>query len=305
MIEQLFANQVRLFEEDSSGSGSPAGNVAEPRLAAAAAGRQVISWEASTTPFRVPSVRSPIHEAWTVRTSFELSAQIVETLLLPHMSSQGAGVYTLDREGPEPTFCLQMETEDGDLIEFRGLAIGEIGISLANNQIGSVAVTWQALERITGNALEAVVTPSPAATPETLIGPGDAAVALKTGELSADTRDDVITCFGFDFFFSRPGLQVTNFGPDGTPTAHEKSPWRITGAIGGLWDGLADTAASGQISGAAGLLLGPDGADLDLRFAEATVYLDSEPIKQDEFREARYLLEIFGDATASLLEVRT
>ena len=104
---------------------------------------------------------------------------------------------------------------------------------------------------------------------------------------------------------TRPGLQITNFDPNGIPQAYNASPWRVTGSIGALWDVLADTAASGRVNGAAGLLLGQDGADLDLRFEEVTAYLDGETIKDDDFREARYLLEVFGDSSASLLELRT
>ena len=305
MIEQIFANSTRFFLEDAIGSGSPSGNVVEPRLVAAAAGRNVAAWEARTTPFRVPSVRQPIHNYWNVRTSLELSAELLETILTEHMTLISSGVYRLDRESPSPTFCLQVETEDGDLIDFRGLAMSDLSIKIANNQIGSVEITWLALQRLTGNALDAIVEVTPAATPAAAVGPGDVAIALVDGSLAADTRSDVVTTFGADFFLTRPGLQITNFDPNGIPQGYNGSPWRITGSISALWDSLADSAASDRISGAAGLLIGADGADLDLRFEEVSAYLDGETIKADDFREARYLIEVFGDSSASLLELRT
>lgn len=295
MTESLFATSTRFFAESTTGTGVPTGQVIELPLVGAAAARRVIAWETQLTPFRQPTVRAPLHAAFAVRTSHEANAWLISWLLTRHMT-EDAGTYYLDREAPEPTFCLQMETEDGDLVEFRGMALQELQVSVTGRRVVTVECTWAALSRAADVALRATTD----ANETTLVPSSTVEAALVAGSLQPDPADDAVPAYSAELFVRRPDLRQVNYQPDGQPDGHTRSPWRVVGELVGPWGSLADTAAQ-QLTGAIALLI--PGVTLVCRSVGA--YVTNEAIKADDFRDAAFLIESAGDSRGSLLELTT
>jgi hypothetical protein len=296
--ESLFATATRFFQETAAGNGTATGEVIELPLTGAAAARRVIAWEQQTTPFRLNNQRAPIHQVYELRTSHEVNLWLAAWLLERHMTLD-AGVYYLDREAPEPTFAMQLQSEDGDLIDFKGMALVELQISVSARRVVTMECTWSALSRGTGTALEAVT-----AVYETEMVPSTgAAVAIVEGLLAADSRTDVIDCHSAELFFSRKDLAAVNYEADGQPGAYNSGAWRVVGEAMVPASALTEVG-QGRIVGGWALLLGLDGADLDFRVNTATGYVVQDPIKADDFREQTILLEAAGDSRGSLIELR-
>lgn len=300
MTESLFANRTRLFVEDGIGTGIATGEVIEPPLVAAAAARRILAWDQRINAFRVPEPRTPLHQSYELALSFEVNPWLAGWILNRHMTSSG-GNWILDREAPEPTFSLQVETEGGDRIGFAGMAMIELLITFSSRSLVTIDTRWHAMSRDgTLGALEAVTN----TYETTLTEPNDIAVAVALGSLAADSRDDIISSYGGTVVISRQDLQLAQFDAGGQPAGYTRAPWRVIGDVD-LPDGALPETGRDGIQGAWAMLLGPDGQDIDLRASEASIWVEGETIKADDFRDAKALWEAHPEQNrGSILEMR-
>jgi hypothetical protein len=296
MTEQLFATETRFFAETSPGNATPSGDVIETPLSNALVSRVSPVVEDKTSPFRHKLGREPLIEFFSVQATLPGSPAILAFLLEPHLR----GGTELDWRSPLPTFALQVESEDGDLIQFAGLAVKDLQVSFVARGVATLNVTLFGFTRTTGIALEAVTAEIDS---EPLPGT-DAIVAVNTGALDpfawASNKVDARTAE----FYLRRDLEVAQYDADGVPSRHNAGPFRVFGEVVLPADAFTETATGSFVDGSAAFFLGPIGANLQLVLDDSVRWLSStDPVKADDFRDYRVLFEAEANASGSILSL--
>lgn len=291
--EQLFATSTRFFRETSPRSGSPTGDVVEPPFADGAVARTVFKFDQKTTPFRHKLERTPLHEAFQIRASFEVGPDFLAFLLEPHLR----GGTKLDHNSPDPTFALQIESEDGDRVAFVGLGLRELQISFVARGVVTLNVAFVGLDRQTlAGSLEATTLDLPA----NVLAGWQCDVVGKTGALVSRAADrlDARTAE----FFLRRDLAPAQFEADGRPSRFNRGPWKVLGEIVTPADAFTEAASGSFTDGSAAFFLGEAGSDLQLLLDGSVRFLtDGDPVKADDFRDFRAIFEAEPDSSGSIL----
>lgn len=292
MAEQLQFTETRLFVESSPGNATPSGDVVIPPFNDAATTRQVIYLEEKTTPFRHKEARTPLLEWFSLTFTSHVTPEFLAFLLEPHLR----GGTTLDFRAPLPTFALQIEAEDGDLIQFAGLALSELQISLVARGVVELAVTMNGFTRTTGVALEA-------ATADVRTEPlaGEACdIVGKSGALVSRAADR-LDARSAEIFLSRTAAPA-QFDHDGNATRHDLGPWRLFGEILTPSDAFTEAATAGFVDGSAAFFLGESGSDLQLLLDGSVRWIsNADPVKADDFRDFAVIFEAEADSAGSIL----
>lgn len=299
-VEQIWANQVRLFRETAPRSGIPDGDVLTLPLGPTASARRVEGWGGRVDVFRNPQPLTPMHEYHEGRMTLTVGVKVLSWLLREHLTDIGGDQFRLDRNAPTPTFCLEVETPS-DAFAYRGLAFNEIGIGAAPPELVALDLAFIALDRIVIDDL------SPAALdlwsePE----PSNRAVmAYAAGAWGADPRttDFYPGSYAVQVFMTRRDLAPAQFMPDGRPERISSSPWRVMADIASEANDLTRTAKV-RATGRLALFLGTDGQDLELAFESCTFFTNEEPVKSADFREESLMVEMHPDPNGSLLNFR-
>lgn len=291
--EQLFANSTRLFQETAVRSGLPTGDVIEPGITRALAIREIALMDEKTTPFRHKLESVPIHNSYQIRTSHEVGLELLSFILSPHLR---AGT-KLDHQSPDPTFTLQIESENGDKVAYKGLALAELQLSFVARGVVTMEVSWVALERseISGN-LENVTREI-----TTHLVPGtNADIVAKQGS-GIDRLADASDARNAELFIKR-SIRAAQFDANGDPARLERQSWQVLGEIQIPSNALTKTANEDFIDGSAGFFIGQTGADLQILFDDQVRFIATgEPIKADDFRDIEVIFEANPDASGALL----
>ena len=292
--EQLFATRTRFFQETAIGNATPAGDVVEPRFNTVTATRISTYTEEKTTPFGHKEGRESVLEYFAIQADLHVGRYFLAFLLQLHLT----GGTALDYRSPEPTFALQVETENGDLIQFDGLALADLQISFVARGITNLSISLFGLKRTAGVSLEAV-TASHAADPL----PGtDVVVAAKAGALDPFPQaSNNADAYSAEIFFRR-SLIPSQFNADGVPTRHDIGPWRIFGEVVLAAGTFPETATADFVDGSAAFFLGEFGSTLSLFFDDSVRWLSAtDPIKADDFRDYRVLFEAEANTAGQIL----
>ena len=291
--EQLFATSTRLFQETSIRSGQKTGDVVEPPFSDGAVARTVLKFDQKTTPFRHKLARNPLHEAFQLRASFEVGPEFLAFLIEPHLR---AGV-SLDHNSPDPTFSLQVESEDGDRFAFNGLAVREIQISFVARGVLTLNVGFVALDRVQlSGSLEEITLELP---PNFLAG-RQCDVVGKSGAL-ADRDSDRLPARTAELFIRRD-LSAAQFEADGRPSRFNRGPWRAIGEIVTPADAFTESASNSFVDGSAAFFLGEPGSEIQIQLDNSVRFLtDTDPLKADDFRDHRVIFEAEPDSSGSIL----
>lgn len=294
MTEQLFATSTRLFVETSPGNAAPSGDVIEAPFTNAVATRVSAYVEEKTTPFRHRGGMESVLESFTVQADFHVGAELLAFLLEPHLT----GGVVLDYRSPSPTFALQIEAQDGDLIQFDGLAISEFGLSMVARGVVNLNVVFFGFKRTAGVALEAVTA---TINPEPLAG-NEVVVAAKAGALDAFPQTSNASDASSANLFLRRDAKPSQFNADGDATRHDLGPWRIVGDVVLPADSFTETATADFVDGSAAFFLGEIGSNLSLFLDNSVRFLSStDPIKADDFRDYRVIFEGEPNSAGQLL----
>lgn len=299
MTESLYATIARLYQETSIGNGTATGGIVDLMMAGAAASRQVLVWETSKDPFRtLRDERQPIHAAYRLRSSHQVDISLAAWIITRHCYDRGGGQWDIRRIGmPSPSFCLQFQLEDGDTVEFRGAHLDEIQISCTDGRAVTMELSWHAMSRVTGEALE---TATQAWTSDRAVSTNESAATFITGTLT-DRATDAIPVYNAEWIMRRE-LRPVQFGPDGQPGAIRDAPWEVLGELTLPASATTEAAEEGQ-TGAFGLWVGPSGADLAITSDNVKAFLQDEPLKSPELRDHQLTFEFRPSTTGRLINI--
>lgn len=292
MAEQLHFTDVRFFAESSAGNATPSGDVVVPPINQATVARISNYIEEKVSPFRHKLPRTSVLEWFSLTLDFHIGAKFLAFLIEPHLR----GGTSLDFRAPEPTFALEVQSEDGTRAVFAGLGLQEIQISLVARGVGNAFVT---LAGFTRGALGSLTASTAEIGSEPLAGE-DCDVVAKSGALSTRSSDRV-DARSSDIFFRRD-LAVSQFDHDWNATRHDVGPWRFFGEIVLPADAFTESATGTFVDGSAAFYLGEAGSDLQILCDDSVRWLSStDPVKADDFRDYRVLFEAQADSSGSLL----
>ena len=293
--ETLIFTETRIFQESAIGTGTATGNVLAMPLVSAAAKHNHQAIEGSMDAFRHPSEKLPIHTSYQLRTSHVVNPAFAGWLIEQHLVSG-----KLRRlEAPKPSFAMQYELEDGDLVEFRGVHLTELQISGTESRTVTMECSWVASERNTAaGALEAL---SGTLGLTRHVSSLESAAAIQTAALDgADPRTvNGIPIHAFEFIMARD-VTPALFSPFGNAQRMLQGPWAATGEIRLPASALTESGFDIN-SGACGIWIGPDGSDLALESSAVTSRTINEPLQGEGFREHSLALQYRAAADGTLL----
>jgi hypothetical protein len=294
MTEELFATRTRLFVETSPGNATPSGDVIEAPFTSAVASRIGDYIEEKVTPFGHRQGREAVLESMGINATFHVGAAFLAFILEPHLT----GGTALDYRSPRPTFALQLESKDGDLIQFDGLAISDLQLSFVARGVVNLSLNLLGFKRTTGVTLEAVT----ATLDSTPLAGNEVVIAAKSGALSPFPQTSDKGNASAAEFFLRRTLQASQFNADGVPTRHDSGPWRAFGEVVVPADSFTETATGTFVDGSAAFFLGELGSNLSLFLDDSVRWLSStDPIKANDFRDYRVLFEGGANPAGQLL----
>jgi len=296
--EQIWANQLRIYRETEPRSGVPLGDVLDLPCGPAAVSREIEAWLGRLDVWRNPPPQTIAHERYSGRMTISCGRAFLVWFLTQHTSASGGG-FNLDRQAPAPTFCLEVETEAGDLFQFRGMACDEIQLTLEPMQIVNLDLSWQILQRLPLDELTAATLDFPdPVVPAYVCG-----AAWTSGAWGSDPRiDNPVATYRASLFFTRRDLRPCQYHADGVPTRFNSVPWRVIAELK-VPRGTVVDAAKSRAVGKLGIFIGPDGADLEF-LANVTAYATTDPIKARDHREETLSVEMHPDTTGSLIFMR-
>jgi hypothetical protein len=296
MAEQLFATDVRFFVETSAGSATPSGDVVIPPLNQAIVARISNYVEEKVTPFRHKLGRESVLEWFNLTFEFHVGGDFLAFLIEPHLR----GGTALDFRSPEPTFALEMQSEDGDKIVFAGLALRELQVSMVGRGVANAFVNLNGLSRASLGSLTA----STAEIGSEPISGEKTIVAVNTGPLDPfPWASNKIDARSADLYFRRE-VTPSQFNHWGTPERHDVGPWRIFGEVTTPADAFTETATGTFVDGSCVFFLGEIGSNLQLAFDDSVRWLSqNDPIKADDFRDYRIMFEAEANADGVILEL--
>lgn len=300
MIEQLHATKLRMARESYPGSGIATGEWVTPPCTAAAVSRDFVTVAQRLDVFRQLRTREMVAESWTVRSSHEIGLAWMRWLLLPHFTTRGAGVYTMDPEAEGPTFVLDTETEGGHRAKFHGLKLVEVQLIFEEGRTIRMDCQWQGLQRTTPETdLPGAFTTFSGNVVATVL----AGASATTGEWLADPREDnAIVAHGAQVFLQRDCM-AADFGPDRIPESHTREAWRVVGEIYmPETPGITDSAMADNWQGKLALWFGAGSENL--RIENAQGYVTEDDLKGYDFRVRRLVFEAKTDARRAVLELR-
>lgn len=300
MTEQIWANQLRFFEETGPRSGVAAGPVFDLQTGPTAAARRVVSWSMRSDAFRQPKPHRAIHEFQEIRQSFTPSASFLAWLIARQASTAGT-VTRFDRKKQAPTFCMEVETEGGERFRFLGMAAQEIEIAMEPMRAVTLDLSWIALER---QPMTAELTTPTDEQSDAMMAAVDGSTSYSATTWGSDIRnDDALTCFAATLFFTRRDLNPSAFMPDGIPRRFTSAPWRCMAELRVPNSALV-MAARTRATGRMGIFFGIDGEDVEFIGNNITAFTDADTIKADDLREETLMVEFHADVTGALIEMR-
>lgn len=296
MAEQLFATEVRFFAESSPGNATPSGDVVIPPFNQATVARVSNYVEEKVTPFRHKLARESVLEWFNLNFEFHVGGDFFAFLLEPHLR----GGTSLDFRSPQPTFALEIESEDGDRIVFAGLGLREIQISFVGRGVVNAFASLNGFSRASLGALTA----STAEVRSEPIAGSDVTVAINAGAFDPSPRTaNAVDARSADLYLRRD-ISPSQFNHDGTPERHDVGPWRVFGEVTLPADAFTESATGTFVDGSAAFFLGTVGQSLQIVFDDSVRWLSqTDPVKADDFRDYRVLFEAEADANGSILSL--
>ncbi len=296
--EQIWANKLRFFKETAPRSGVVDGDVIDLPSGPAAVSREVEEWVGRLDVWRNPSPLLAAHEHHSAKITVSVGRGFLVWFLAQHASVSG-NVMNFDRRAPNPTFCMEVETELGDRFQFRGMAAVEMQIGLIPMQIVNLDIVFDILERRTLDELR----PATREFRDPVIPAAICSASWAFGPWVGDPRTgNKLETYVASFYLTRRNLRACQYNAEGIPTRFTASPWRVLAELR-LPSGPLSLAAKTRALGRIGFFIGPDGADLEF-MAPAAAYATADPIKAWDHREEVLSVEMSPEASGSLLFVR-